>query len=85
MARHRITERTLAKDHYVEGQRLELWDELLPGFGVRISGSGVKSFYVFTRLHHKPLRISLGKYPALSLADAREAARRSRTSPWLRR
>jgi integrase len=77
MARQRITDRTLLKDHNVAGERLEIWDDLLPGFGVRITARGVKSFFVFTRLHRQPLRITLGNYPALGLSDAREAARQA--------
>jgi hypothetical protein len=56
MARQRITDRTLTKDHVVTGDRLEIWDDLLPGFGLRITHRGVKSFFVFTRLHGQPLR-----------------------------
>lgn len=75
MARQRITDRTLLKDHAVSGDRLEIWDDLLPGFGLRITSRGAKSFFVFTRLHGQPLRVTLGAYPMLNLADAREAAR----------
>lgn len=77
MARQRITDRTLLKDHRVNDDRLEIWDDLLAGFGVRITSRGVKSFFVFTRLYGKPVRVTLGNYPALSLTDARETARRA--------
>lgn len=60
MARQRITDRTLLKNHDVTGDRLEIWDDLLPGFGLRITARGVKSFFVFTRLHGQPLRVTLG-------------------------
>lgn len=77
MTRQRITDRTLLKDHAVKGERLEIWDDLLAGFGVRITSRGVKSFFVFTRLYGRPLRVTLGNYPALSLTDARETARQA--------
>jgi len=75
MARQRITDRTLTRIHRVIGDRIEIWDELLPGFGVRITDRGIKSFFVFARLHGKALRVTLGAYPAMDLSSARQAAR----------
>ncbi len=50
------------------------WDDTLKGFGCRVSQGGAKSFVV----QHGPERrlITIGRYPILSLADAREEARR---------
>jgi hypothetical protein len=75
MSRERITDRTLLKDHHVDGGRKEIWDEILPGFGVRITSRGVKSFFVYTRLFGQPIRVTLGSYPLLTLAGARDLAR----------
>jgi integrase len=50
------------------------FDEALPGFGVRISQGGSKSFVVMYGLQRR-LK-TLGRYPALSLADARKEAKR---------
>jgi len=52
------------------------WDELLPGFGVRISGkTGRKTYVVRYRVAGVHRRHTLGRHPSLSLADAREKAR----------
>ncbi|MBU1287182.1 MAG: tyrosine-type recombinase/integrase [Alphaproteobacteria bacterium] len=77
MSRVRITDRTLSKQHDIppDQKRIELWDNLLPGFGVRVTGRGVKSYFVVTRLGRQKIRVTLGKYPALPLADARDKAR----------
>ena len=75
MARQRLTERSLSKPYSFEGSRMEIWDDLLPGFGVRITERGVKSFFVYTRLYGKPIRVTLGTYPSLSLSDGRSKAR----------
>ncbi|MBL4626729.1 MAG: site-specific integrase [Roseicyclus sp.] len=50
------------------------FDETLRGFGVRVSQGGTKSFVVMYGPSRK-LR-TLGRYPALSLAEARKAAKR---------
>ena len=49
-----------------------LWDGSLKHFGVRISKGGAKSFIV---LLGSGRRQAIGRYPALSLAKAREKAK----------
>lgn len=52
------------------------WDELLPGFGVRVSGrTGSKTYLVRYRANGRHRRLKLGRHPALGLAEAREKAR----------
>ena len=53
-----------------------MWDKILPGFGIRVSMGGRKSFIVGTRIDGKFRRITLTPpYGAdsgrLTLADAR--------------
>ena len=56
--------------------QVDIWDDLLPSFGVRIGTTGRKSFFVGTRIKGKYRRITLKPpYPHLSLADAREQAK----------
>lgn len=54
----------------------DFWDQGLQGFGVRVSTSGRKSFVV---MYYAPgggkRRFTLGVYPALGLADARQKAK----------
>lgn len=56
----------------------EVYDRLVPGFGIRV-GAKTKTFFLFARVLHlgewKPVRIKLGRYPALPLTDARNLAR----------
>ena len=58
----------------VSGKRTEMWDGLLPGFGVRVSPKGTKSFILMYRFNGKLRRQTLGRYPILSLSVARQKA-----------
>ena len=51
--------------------RYEVWDGR--GFGVRVAPSGRKSFVFVYHFNGRPRRMTLGTYPALSLADANHA------------
>ena len=59
----------------MKDSRYEVFDALLPGFGVRVATSGTKSFIVFGREGNRRTRATLGQYPVMSLSEAREAAR----------
>ena len=47
----------------VENRRIEVWDALLPGFGVRVSPTGTKSFILMYRFSGKLRRQTFGRYP----------------------
>ena len=51
--------------------RYEVWDTLTPGFGVRVSPQGHKSFFWLYRFEGRPRRVTFGRYPKLSLTKAR--------------
>ena len=56
--------------------QLDVWDDILPSFGVRIGKTGRKSFFVGTRIKGKYKRITLKpQFPNLELAAARTQAR----------
>lgn len=58
-----------------EGQdRIEVWDGRVPGFGIRVSKFGTKTFILTYRHRGRPRRMTIGRYPYLSLMDAREKA-----------
>lgn len=57
-----------------QGQ-LEVWDLKTPGFGLRISQGGRRTWTCLYRHDGRLRRLTLGTYPILSLADARELAR----------
>ena len=59
------------------GERYVVYDTLVPPFGVRVSDKGNKIFIVYRRVTGKPrpVRLTLGAYPLLSLETARERAK----------
>src|SRR5258708_6275332 len=68
----------------VEGRvsQIDLWDQGVPGFGLRVSSTGKKSWIVGVRLLRAGRRVFtrlvLGSYPGMSLADARQRAREAK-------
>lgn len=58
--------------------RREHWDAHIRGLGLRISSSGVKSWVLMTRRlelgEWKPARVTLGRYPGMTLSQARAEA-----------
>jgi Arm DNA-binding domain len=75
MAKARLTELGVAKLAPPATGRTEIFDSTLPGFGVRVTSSGVRSFFVMTRVRGTLKRVTLGKHPTLKLAQARTMAR----------
>ena len=61
--------------------QIEVYDGSIPGFGVRVTNKGRKSFFLFYRARRavdasrRLRRITFGSYPYVSLADARERAK----------
>lgn len=60
------------------GKRHIIFDDTLPGFGVRVAASGVKTFLLDYRINGRQRRYSIGQYPAWSVAAARERANKLR-------
>ena len=58
--------------------QVEHFDKGFPGLALRISYGGGRSFVYFYRVGSKLRRMTLGTYPAISLAQAREAWRKAR-------
>ena len=56
------------------GQRYEIMDSDVSGFGVRVTDKGKLTFFLLARFgsSNNPTRRALGEYPTDSLADARE-------------
>ena len=74
----RLTHRTVATLKAPAAGVSDIWDESLTGFGVRVAASGLKTFFVRYRAKgaRKRRRLKLGSFPTLSLARARELARK---------
>ncbi len=54
------------------------FDKGFPGLALRVSYGGAKAWVYFYRLHGKLRRLTLGRWPSMELADAREAWRDAR-------
>ena len=58
-----------------QAKRYAVHDRHCPGFAVRVSTGGRRTFVASYRFGIKQRRITIGVYPIISLADAREKAR----------
>jgi integrase len=58
------------------GKQFTIWDATLPGFGARVSAGGKIAFVVMRRPagNPRPVRVTLGHYPAVTLEAARKTA-----------
>ena len=74
MSRSRLTDLGIQKLSTRSSAREEYWDAALPGFGVRVSPAGTKTFILLYRAGGRSRRASLGRYPSVSLAEARKLA-----------
>ena len=63
-----------AKGIKPEHGQVDYWDSSVPGFVLRVSYGGRKAWGLVYWHERRRRRLSLGAYPALSLADAREKA-----------
>lgn len=54
-------------------ERYDNWEDGRTGLGIRVSPKGRKSWIFFYRFDGKARRMTLGTYPAVTLADARVA------------
>ena len=57
--------------------RAEHYDGKVPGFGLRITAAGTKTFFVVYRHEGAFRRMSLGRYPIVSLQSARQQAQQA--------
>ncbi len=58
-----------------EGKRVERFDAGAPGLALRITDKGVKSWSVYYRLDGKHQRLTIGAWPEIGVAEARDQAR----------
>jgi integrase len=55
---------------------IDYFDDLTPGLSLRVTATGVRTWTVFYRdKNARQKRLTLGRYPAVKLVDARELAR----------
>ena len=71
----RLTAKTVENIKPPAKGRIEYWDAALPGFGLRVTEKGAKSWTMLYRVKRRQRRAMLGRYPIVPLAEARERAR----------
>lgn len=54
--------------------RVEYYDGRVPGFGLRVTSTGAKTFFLVGRHGRSFKRVTLGRYPTLTLEKARRKA-----------
>jgi integrase len=78
MAKKHLTDKTVQHLKPPATGQLEIFDLGYSGLALRVSYGGVKSFVLFYRSGGKLKRETLGRWPAVTLADARDAWRKTR-------
>ena len=78
MVRKTLTAKAVDRIKPPDFGRVEHWDGALPGFGLRVTEKGIKSWVQMVRIHGRQARLTLGSYPDLSLSEARDKARANR-------
>jgi len=71
-----LTDRKIASLK-AEKDLVEWWDEKTPGFGIRVSPKGKKTWFVMYRFAGLRRRLKFGRYPEVCLEDARKRARKA--------
>lgn len=75
MPKRKLTAASVEKLAPPKKGRTEYFDIVLPGFALRVTDKGSKSWVYFYRIHGRQRRMTIGSYPAFDLAQAREEAR----------
>ncbi len=70
-----LTSKAVEKMQHDPERRLEVPDGLLPGLYLVVQPSGAKSWAVRFRANGKTAKVTLGRFPEIELAKARELAR----------
>jgi integrase len=73
--RMKLTDRGVVALRPSPGKQVDYFDDRMPGFGLRVSSTGHRSWIVLYRTGRRLRRLTLGTYPVLSLADARAKAK----------
>jgi integrase len=77
MAKLKMTARSVEAIRAPSSGQVDYWDADNPGFGLRVSAGSRKSWIAMYRHGNVKRRLTLGTYPTLSLAEAREKAGRA--------
>lgn len=73
LAQKPLTELAIRKAKPAD-KRYDLFDTSVRGLGLRVATSGTKSWFIMRRVKGRMLRSTFGRYPELTLAEARSKA-----------
>lgn len=77
----KLDDRTIRNLKAPSSGRLEIWDALLPGFGLRVTDKDARTYFIMYRIGFGAGRIQrryrIGDAKAMDLAEARETARQA--------
>lgn len=59
-----------------DGKQIDVWDDDLTGFGVRVSATGRKTFFVMARVNARLVRATVGKSDSMTAEEARKKAKK---------
>jgi len=66
----------LIRSLQTEKSQEDFWDSSTPGLGLRVTSKGVKTFFTRYRIGRTQRRSNIGRYPGMSLSDARISLRK---------
>lgn len=72
----RLTDKDVRNLAAAPGQRIEIPDDIQRGLRIRVTDKGVKTWSVQRRINGRKRRFTIGSYPEISLAKARDRAAR---------
>jgi integrase len=78
LAKRALTDAAVQRLKPPASGQVDCFDQGYPGLALRMSYGGGKTFVYFYRLGGRLRRLTLGTYPAITLAEAREAWRKAR-------
>lgn len=76
MAKKKLTERGVASMRPPEAGREDFWDTVVTGLTLRVTSNGVKSWCFVYRTGEKQNRMTFGHFPAISVLQARNIAKK---------
>ena len=81
MPRKRLTQESVRKLNPIPGKQVSVFDAGMPGLVLGLNPGGSKTWSALFYVSGKPRYKKLGRYPILSLAQARDAARKFLENP----
>ena len=75
-SRFKFNKTGIEKAMPVDGKQIVYWDDLLTGFGLRVSPGGAKTFFYQYRVNGRAKKITIGRFGAWTVEQARKEVKR---------